>query len=88
MSGALYAAKMARDARSERERKRKPKCPKCGSLSHTLGMTTRTCMGISTWTDESGNIQSNDPNITTSQRTCRKCSHTFIVEFQYGEIVV
>ena len=66
----------------------KPNCPKCGSLSHDIGMSTRTLMMYRSWTDEQGNFHHDDPYISTEGRTCRKCGHGFQVSFQRGEIIV
>lgn len=66
----------------------KPKCPDCGSLSHNIGTMTRTLMGVRAWTDEDGTYHNEDPNITTEERTCRKCGRRFSVKLQGGKLIV
>lgn len=66
----------------------KRKCPKCGSLSAHIGMSTSTCMGWSAYYDEKGNYVNNDPNIHTTEYTCRKCGTKYVVSTQHGKSTI
>lgn len=52
------------------------KCPQCaaeGERSKVYpGMTTTTCMAVSSWYDEDGNYHRHNPNTTTTHYSCSR----------------
>lgn len=63
-----------------------PICPNCDKPTRRIDQgSISTCMGFSSYYDESGNLVSNNPNISTSTYFCENCRKEFSVKSQYGK---